>query len=240
MAPGADDGSGHRGARVRAVGGFSDGAARRGAVAGEVELPLFNPGGEARPRSVLRLANAGRRACDGDGGRRRRRGTCGRRGDGGAWGVGVARLHGVGAGGRIGGGLSGSLGDGIGKWRLFLEAERGTAYATNLLLHGSVLSSVPGGMSRGPGGVHRVSLFPSASDGAGRRGAVRVVNPVGGVGGGRDRRVRRDGPRLREVAIVAGRGFRRSSSTRRTSSRAIRRRVSREARDRARATGGWS
>ena len=73
-------------------------------------------------------------------------------------------------------GLSGSLGDGIGKWRLFLEAERGSAYATNLLLDGSVLSSAPGGMSRGAGGLHRVSLFPSASDGAGRRGVVRVVN----------------------------------------------------------------
>ena len=48
---------------------------------------------------------------------------------------------------------------------------------TNLLLDGSgVLSSVPGGMSRGSGGVHRVSLFPSAADGAGRRGEVRVVN----------------------------------------------------------------
>ena len=53
----------------------------------------------------------------------------------------------------------------------------GSAYATNLLLDGSgVLSSVPGGMSRGSGGLHRVSLFPSASDGAGRRGEVRVVN----------------------------------------------------------------
>ena len=73
-------------------------------------------------------------------------------------------------------GLSGSLGDGEGKWRLMLEAERGSAYATNLLLDGSVLSSVPGGMSRGAGGLHRVSLFPSASDGSGRRGVVRVVN----------------------------------------------------------------
>ena len=73
-------------------------------------------------------------------------------------------------------GLTGSLGDGAGSWRLRLEAERGTAYVTNLLLDGSVLSSVPGGMSRGSGGVHRVSLFPSASDGAGRRGVVRVVN----------------------------------------------------------------
>ena len=38
------------------------------------------------------------------------------------------------------------------------------------------VSSVPGGMSRGSGGLHRVPLFPSASDGEGRRGVVRVVN----------------------------------------------------------------
>ena len=144
-------------------------------VAGEVELPLFHPGGDAR-RSVLRLANAGGERA-------------------------TVAVRGVDDAGRAGGpmtvelaaweargytaaelesgsaaGLSGSLGDGIGKWRLFLEAERGSAYATNLLLDGSVLSSVPGGMSRGPGGLHRVPLFPSASDGAGRRGVVRVVN----------------------------------------------------------------
>ena len=40
-------------------------------VTGEVELPFFNPGGDARPRSVLRLANAGRRAGDGGGAGRR-------------------------------------------------------------------------------------------------------------------------------------------------------------------------
>ena len=145
-------------------------------VTGEVELPFFNPGGEARPRGVLRLANAGAERA-------------------------TVAVRGVDDAGRAGGpvtvelaawesrgytaselesgsaaGLSGSLGDGEGKWRLMLEAERGSAYATNLLLDGSVLSSVPGSMSRGAGGLHRVSLFPSASDGSGRRGVVRVVN----------------------------------------------------------------
>ena len=143
-------------------------------VSGEVELPFFNPGGDAR-RSVLRLANA--------------------RGEPAA-----VSVRGVDDAGVSGGpatvelgpwearsyaaselesgsaaGLTGSLGDGEGKWRLTLSADRGSAYATNLLLDGSgVLSSVPGGMSRG--GLHRVPLFPSASDGAGRRGVVRVVN----------------------------------------------------------------
>ena len=143
-------------------------------LSGDVELPFFNPGGDPR-RSVLRLANA--------------------RGEPAA-----VSVRGVDDAGVSGGpatvelgpwearsyaaselesgsaaGLTGSLGDGDGKWRLTLSADRGSAYATNLLLDGSgVLSSVPGGMSRG--GLHRVPLFPSASDGAGRRGVVRVVN----------------------------------------------------------------
>ena len=143
-------------------------------LTGEVELPFFNPGGDAR-RSVLRLANA--------------------RGEPLA-----VTVRGVDDSGVSGGpatvelgpwearsyaaaelesgsaqGLSGSLGNGDGGWRLTLSADRGSAYATNLLLDGSgVLSSVPGGMSRG--GFHRVPLFPSASDGEGRRGLVRVVN----------------------------------------------------------------
>ena len=145
-------------------------------VAGEVELPLFHPGGEARPRSVLRLANAGGERATvtasgvDDAGHPGGEVTV----ELGAWearGYTASELESGSAAG-----LSGSLGDGVGKWRLFLEAERGSAYATNLLLDGSVLSSVPGGMSRGAGGLHRVSLFPSASDGSGRRGVVRVVN----------------------------------------------------------------
>ena len=142
----------------------------------EVEVPMFHAGGEARSRSVLRLANAG-------------------------GGPATVRVRGVDDGGRAGGpvtvelaaweargytaselesgtsaGLSGSLGDGSGKWRLRLSAERGSAYATHLLEDGSLLSSVPGGMSRGARRLHRVALFPSASDGGGRRGVVRVVN----------------------------------------------------------------
>ena len=143
-------------------------------LSGEVELPFFNPGGDAR-RSVLRLANARGepatvrvRGVD-DAGRAAGPVTA----ELGAWearGYTASELESGSAAG-----LSGSLGDGAGKWRLFLEAARGSAYATNLLLDGlGVLSSVPGGMSRG--GFHRVPLFPSASDGEGRRGLVRAVN----------------------------------------------------------------
>ena len=145
-------------------------------LSGEVELPFFNPGGAAR-RSVLRLANAGGEPA-----------TVSVRGvdDAGVSGgpatveLGPWEARSYAASELESGsaaGLTGSLGDGDGRWRLRLEAERGTAYVTNLLLDGSgVLSSVPGGMSRGSGGLHRVSLFPSASDGEGRRGEVRVVN----------------------------------------------------------------
>ena len=143
-------------------------------LSGEVELPFFNPGGDAR-RSVLRLANArgepaavSVRGVD-DAGRAAGPVTV----ELGPWearGYTASELESGSAAG-----LTGSLGDGDGRWRLTLSADRGSAYATNLLLDGSgVLSSVPGGVSRG--GFHRVPLFPSASDGEGRRGLVRVVN----------------------------------------------------------------
>ena len=144
-------------------------------LTGEVELPFFNPGGAAR-RSVLRLANArGERA------RLTVRGVddAGRAGGAltvelAAWEARSYTASELESGAASG--LTGSLGDGDGRWRLTLSADQGSAYVTNLLDGSGVLSSVPGGMSRGSGGVHRVSLFPSASDGAGRRGAVRVVN----------------------------------------------------------------
>ena len=143
-------------------------------VTGEVELPLFNPGGDAR-RSVLRLANArgepaavSVRGVD-DAGRAAGPVTA----ELGPWEARSYAASELESGSAAG--LTGSLGDGDGGWRLTLSADRGSAYATNLLLDGSgVLSSVPGGMSRG--GFHRVPLFPSASDGEGRRGLVRVVN----------------------------------------------------------------
>ena len=144
-------------------------------LTGEVELPFFNSGGETGRRSVLRLANAG-----GEPATVSVRGVNDAGGSGGPVTVelGAREARSYTADELESGsaaGLSGSLGDGEGKWRLLLSAEGGSAYATNLLLDASgVLSSVPGGVSRG--GFHRVSLFPSASDGSGRRGVVRVVN----------------------------------------------------------------
>ena len=144
-------------------------------LSGDVELPFFNPGGDAR-RSVLRLANArgepaavSVRGVD-DAGVSSGPATV----ELGPWEARSYAASELESGSAAG--LTGSLGDGDGKWRLTLSADRGSAYATNLLLDGSVLSSVPGSMSRGSGGLHRVPLFPPASDGAGRRGVVRVVN----------------------------------------------------------------
>ena len=144
-------------------------------VSDEVDLSFFNPGSEMDRRSVLRLANAGGAPARvtvlgvDDGGSSGGSVTV----ELGAW---EARTYtATELEGGSAAGLTGSLGDGEGRWRLTLSARSGSAYATNLLRDGTgVVSSVPGGMSRGS--LHRVSLFPSASDGEGRRGLVRVVN----------------------------------------------------------------
>ena len=144
-------------------------------VTGNIELPFFNSGGETGRRSIVRLTNTG-----GEPATVTVRGVDDAGVSGGpvtvelgAWEARSYTAPELESGSAAG--LTGSLGDGEGRWRLTLSAESGSAYATNLLLDESgVLSSVPGGVSRG--GFHRVSLFPSASDGFGRRGMVRVVN----------------------------------------------------------------
>ena len=73
-------------------------------------------------------------------------------------------------------GLSGSLGDGAGKWRLDGEAS-GQVLAMSLISsptgHLTNLSTLPSSVSDG---VHRVPLFPPASDALGRQGFARVIN----------------------------------------------------------------
>ena len=91
-------------------------------------------------------------------------------------------------------GLEGALGDGAGKWRLFVEAERvrGGPFGQGAPLpwilamsllesptgHLTNLSSIPRNESLG---VHSVPLFPAKSA-AGRQGFVRVVNRSGEAG----------------------------------------------------------
>ena len=79
-------------------------------------------------------------------------------------------------------GLSGSIGDGSGKWRLVVESER-PVVAMSLLSsptgHLTNLSTAPDG---GGDGSHAVPLFPAASDPNRRQGFVRVVNRSGRAG----------------------------------------------------------
>ena len=73
-------------------------------------------------------------------------------------------------------GLTGSIGDGSGKWRLTVESEQDID-AMSLLSsptgHLTNLSTAPGNETDGK---HSVPLFPSASDANGRQGFLRVVN----------------------------------------------------------------
>ena len=76
-----------------------------------------------------------------------------------------------------GSGAEGSLGDGQGKWRLNVDSDQPLAVMSLLenveTGHLTNLSTVP---EVSGDGVHRVPLFPSASDASGRQGFVRVVN----------------------------------------------------------------
>ena len=73
-------------------------------------------------------------------------------------------------------GLSGSIGDGSGKWRLTVQSEE-AILAMSLLSsptgHLTNLSTAPDNENEGK---HSVPLFPPASDGNGRQGFLRVVN----------------------------------------------------------------
>ncbi|MDE0420264.1 MAG: collagenase [Gammaproteobacteria bacterium] len=72
--------------------------------------------------------------------------------------------------------LSGSLGDGTGRWRLDIEAP-GDIQVMSLLSHSTGrLANLSGGPSNRTGNAHFVPLFPSAADALGREGLVRVIN----------------------------------------------------------------
>ena len=73
-------------------------------------------------------------------------------------------------------GLTGSLGNGTGKWRLGVESTR-EIVAMSLLSsptgHLTNLSTAPDNETDG---AHRIPLFPAASDPTGRQGFARVIN----------------------------------------------------------------
>ena len=73
-------------------------------------------------------------------------------------------------------GFQGALGDGAGKWRLMVGADK-PIHVMSLLSsrngHLSNLSTVPANLE---GGVRTLPMFPAASDPLGREGVVRVIN----------------------------------------------------------------
>ena len=73
-------------------------------------------------------------------------------------------------------GLTGALGDGEGKWRLDVEATEPVQVMSLLASPGGHLTNLSTVPSHQANGVHRVPLFPPASDPFGRQGFVRVVN----------------------------------------------------------------
>ena len=164
--------------RTRGRSRFCDGAARRGAGVGGGRAAVLQP----RRRRAAERAAAGERPRRARGGERAgtwtTRASSGGPVDGGAGALGGAELRGVGAGERIGGGT-----DGIARrrrWQVAPDAFGGSGIglrdepAAGWI--GGMLSSVPGSMSRGSGGLHRVPLFDRRRTARGRRDLVRVVN----------------------------------------------------------------
>ena len=81
-------------------------------------------------------------------------------------------------------GARGMLGDGRGKWRLWIVSD-GDLTVMNLLTspEGHVTNlSTEAAASLNDQGVHTVPLFPSAADALGRQGSVRVINHSPGAG----------------------------------------------------------
>ena len=72
----------------------------------------------------------------------------------------------------------GALGDGHGKWRLHIASDANLAVMSLLSSPEGHLTNLSSGASAALEyeGVHRVPLFPSASDALGRQGFVRVIN----------------------------------------------------------------
>ena len=109
-------------------------------------------------------------------------------------------------------GLRGALGDGAGKWQLFLDAD-GELVAMSLLLspsgHLTNLSTVPEQAPATPGASlrsHPVWLFPAASDRSGRRGFVRLINRSEASGDVEIAAIDDDGRRYEPVPVSIGAG----------------------------------
>ena len=149
--------------------------------AGEYRVVFFNPGSNRNQVSRLRLINPGETPVDI---------TITGTDDAGEAGESAVELTlGAGAARALaaqalesgqGEGLVGALGDGTGKWRLRVTADRPLRVMSLLSTptgHMTNLSATPGRQASGTAAVsHRVPLAPSASDPLHRQGFVRVIN----------------------------------------------------------------
>ena len=79
-------------------------------------------------------------------------------------------------------GLTGSLGDGVGKWRLQIESSQPIVAMSLLSSSTGYLTNLSTRPAPWKDGSHVVPLLPSASDSYGRQGIVRVANRSGAAG----------------------------------------------------------
>ncbi|MYH14533.1 MAG: hypothetical protein F4149_05095 [Gammaproteobacteria bacterium] len=148
-------------------------------VAGRHEVQTFNPGSNTRQVSLLRIANIGDKTADVH--------IEGIDSIGRSPGVPVSLSIGTGATRTVtaqelesGHGLSGALGDGDGKWRLFVTSDNPIAVASlikNPSGHLTNVSTVPNNKQRVANGetAHSVPLFVAGGDPR-RQGFLRIVN----------------------------------------------------------------
>ena len=149
---------------------------------GRHRVPIFNPGSNLNQMSQLRLTNPGDEPAE----------------------VSITGIDDAGAspGGEVtvsipanatmtldadalesGAGLQGALGDGAGKWQLYVESDQPIQVLNLMALaqtgHLTNLSTAPGNVDATG---HAVPLFPAASDALGRQGFVRVINHAATAG----------------------------------------------------------
>ncbi|MDE0036035.1 MAG: spondin domain-containing protein [Gammaproteobacteria bacterium] len=161
---------------LRAENGFLTAMDGVAPVLGEAHrVAFFNPGSNARQASVLRIVNPGDEDATvsiqgiDDAGTEPGEGVEVRVPAGG-----VARL--AAADMETGKGLDGSLGDGIGKWRLTVTADRPVVVQSVLETPTGHLANLSGVPRRTPGQGQHAWYFPAATDPHRRQGFLRVIN----------------------------------------------------------------
>ena len=140
-------------------------------------VPIFNPGSNVNQQSLLRLVNPGDTDASvkitgtDDKGRSP--------GDGATASI-PARSSATYTAAELESGnaegLTGSIGDGSGKWRLTVESEQDIVAMGLLSSPAGHLANLSTAPDNETDGRHFVPLFPSASDANGRQGFLRVVN----------------------------------------------------------------